>query len=29
MYTLADSVLLVKKPGGCVDLTKISYLNEK
>lgn len=22
MYTLADSVILVKKPGGCADLTK-------
>lgn len=29
MYTLADSVILVKEPGGCADLTKYSYLNEK
>lgn len=29
MYTLADSVILVKEPGGCADLTKNYYLNEK
>lgn len=29
MYTLADSVLLVKEPGGCADLTQNSYLSEK